>query len=275
MPDKQDLALYKELKTIKSNFDKEMKTVKASIKVNNFSSAKSGLNNCDKYISNMENIIDKLPDKTTSDYVKKIVPMIISILSIPIELFCFMFPLKDLENKHEFINKKLKKDQSERTTIIQSKYMNTTIVDEYENLEKDKGIDLKKEINDLKEIYKKMDDREKRLDLNIDWLQRKNETLANKRNNLNKAQNIVINGTIAGGVIASISLKPLKSKAKNILKKYKKKLDSTRKYLDKVEKTSKAVKESLDETLESLYESFTEGTIDEFEYDTLIDHLLS
>ena len=32
---------------------------------------------------------------------------------------------------------------------------------------------------------------------------------------------------------------------------------------------------SLDETLDSLHEAFTEGAIDEFEYDTLIDHLLS
>ena len=54
----------------------------------------------------------------------------------------------------------------------------------------------------------------------------------------------------------------------------KKKLEQVKKYLDKAEKMSKEVKESFDETLYDLFESFYEGNIDEFEYDSLIDHLL-
>lgn len=78
---KQDLNLYKQIKNIKNGFNKEMKIVKANINLNNFSIAKSGLNNCDKYISDMETIINKLPDKSTADFIKPLVPAILSFVT--------------------------------------------------------------------------------------------------------------------------------------------------------------------------------------------------
>ena len=81
-----------------------------------------------------------------------------------------------------------------------------------------------------------------------------------------------------GGVATAIKatrLKTFKDKSKKILEKCEKKLEQVKKYLDKAEKMSKAVKESFDDTLNDLYESFYEGNIDEFEYDILIDRLLN
>ena len=68
--------------------------------------------------------------------------------------------------------------------------------------------------------------------------------------------------------------KTFKDKTKKMLNKCEKKLEQVEKYLDKAEKMSKEVKESFDETLNGIYDSYVEGTIDEFEYNSLIDHLL-
>lgn len=85
---------------------------------------------------------------------------------------------------------------------------------------------------------------------------------------------VAIGGTAAVTAKKISSYKTIKDYCKKMLNKNKKTLEKIKKYLGKVNITNDEVKESFDEALNDLYEAYCEGCIDEFEYDTLVDHLL-
>lgn len=282
---KQDLNLYKQIKNIKNGFNKEMKIVKANINLNNFSIAKSGLNNCDKYISDMETIINKLPDKSTADFIKPLVPAILSFvtavgvgLQFNRKLFSSNNKIVDMEdeirrNNDSILSKEdAIKELNKKKSLASKEIKSATYCgmgEFFVNIYKEKYESIKEECDKLLKEVNEIADKNEEIRNNINKAKNESDTI-------NRNHRVFGATTLGVGAVGTlISLKPLKSKAKSILNKCKKVLDDTRKYLDKVEKMSKAVKESFDETLDSIYESFTEGTIDEFEYDTLMDHLLN
>lgn len=280
---KQDLTLYKELKKVKSEFDKEVKSAKSSINRNNFSEAKTSLSKCEGYINNMESIIDKLPDKSTVDTAKKTLFFIVSSLtSLVANLAYFNNKENKLDKQRESINNEYIKNKNDFDKTMVKLNKNT-----FARMKKDDEITAKlgtnnkeleslySEIHDMDKEWSKLFDKIPEIDKNIESNKKDYDNITKKIKNIDKERlgSSAISGIGIGTATALI--KPLKQKAKNILKKCKKILSNTKAYLDKVEKMSKAVKESFDETLDSLYEAFTEGTIDEFEYDTLMDHLLN
>lgn len=103
----------------------------------------------------------------------------------------------------------------------------------------------------------------------------KNNDVELYKDELKKISDTATAVTIGANTVSSlVGTKTFKDKSKKMLSKCEKKLENVKKYLDKVEKMGNEVKESLDETLNDLYVSYIEGCVDEFEYDTLVDHLL-
>ena len=285
---KQDLSTYKEIKKVKNDFSREIKSVKSNITKNNFKEAKNGLKICDKYISDMETIINKLPDKSTVDFIKPLVPAILSFVTAVGVGLQFNNKLRDMaerQDKYDNVSRELRHEKIQLSSTERKIKKVSDDLDKLDITDKDPKewwiynrpikANLERDYKDLNEECRRISFRIKllesekgRIEENID----KAEDDMKKLNGKHRAFGATTLGVGAVGTL--ISLKPLKSKAKAILNKCKKVLNDTRKYLDKVEKMSKAVKESFDEALDNIYDSFTEGTIDEFEYDTLIDHLL-
>ena len=286
---KQDLTLYKELKKVKSEFDKEVKSAKSSINRNNFSEAKTSLSKCEGYINNMESIIDKLPDKSTVDTAKKTLFYIVSVLTGTVANIAYFNnndsklnkekeSIVDEYNKNErdLSKTKDKLNENYKQHVKYSVFFNYWSKFHKNDPSLSRAMDeLKSEIKELDKEFSKLTDDETKIEINMNKNKKEYENITKKiKNNEKKSYGLTAASGIGIG-IATASIKTLKQKAKNILKKCNKILANTKAYLDKVEKMSNAVKESFDETLDSLYEAFTEGTIDEFEYDTLMDHLLN
>lgn len=82
-------------------------------------------------------------------------------------------------------------------------------------------------------------------------------------------------GTGVGLSALAISLiKTYKDKCKKQLKRSKKSLERLKKYLDKMKTVDEEVKESLCDTINIVHEAAQNGTIDEYEFDMLLDHIL-
>ena len=87
---RKEKVTFGDLKKAKSEFDKELNRVKICINTNKIGEAKSGIDKCDSHITKMENIIDRMPDKTAADIVKKLVPTVLAIEAI--KVFCTETP---------------------------------------------------------------------------------------------------------------------------------------------------------------------------------------
>ena len=269
---KIDLSTYRDLKKKKSDFNNEIRKVKTCIKNKQINEAKAGLDKCDKYIDDMVDIINKLPDKSSADDIRRALPIIIGVLGAIVADVTTNIIGRSFTKTNRKYREKLDEINDKEISNYENK---KKVMNKLENMENQSAYDekehkkLKDELYNIdKEYYKILDEYNSTSD--------KSKKLNKMRKINGNAEIALPMSSIAAGAVGSfISLKSLKNKSKNILIKCKKKLSDTKAYLEKTTILSESAKESFDDTLVDLYEAVTEGTIDEFEYDSLIDHLLS
>ena len=298
---KKEKVTFGDLKKAKSEFDKELNRVKICININKIGEAKSGIDKCDSHISKMESIIDRMPDRTAADIVKKLVPTVLAILSSTVVSIAYFDKRADeLEEEYNKLSReetrnwkkyhKAKdkaddiKDQIDIQKHIQGERAKqiSRLQGNLDDRSKTKLSNLNDDYNEISSLIEKLESQYKEIDKEGNTAYNKATFVGGEidqnndkliKNNIGKK--VVTGSTLGVGVLTSISLKPLKQKAKVILNKCKKRLERTKKYLAKIENMNKSVKESFDETLDDLYIAFTEGIIDKYEYDVLSSHLLS
>lgn len=275
---KQDLAVYKNIKKNKSDFNSEYKKIGLNVNKQNFPEAKKNIATCEGYITEIEKLVDNIPNSSSYDTAKNLVVALIGFLTMIAAAPCYHFVKKTERNFNEEKLKRIKEKRdkqdikSRASFDIWAKTDKASRDDKINEVERESLVKLsEKYLDEFKKQRAKKEELDKKhnktLYNNLD------RDFINKSNEERNISNIEITAA-SGSFLALISMKPLKAKAKNVLKNCRNKLDKTKAYIDKVERMSNAVKESFDETLDSLYEAFTEGAIDEFEYDTLVDHLL-